>query len=664
MIEINHLSPRPVDDSFSAVMFRAILKKADRRRLLFTDAEYKTLLTYSNRLDDELQGKTWAFADIFESLYKKALIRADSILNRQLQKPFDFSTNESITTSRTETFSFATDLSALASRWSKYLKYQALDQLSDIVTEDTSGKTNLKAVITNAETTVRERIRITESKSLKKILNSPAGFSNEVMEMYLNAIAIGFDPHTNYFSPRRKEEFKEALSTQAFAFGLGLGENEKGDIIIDQLTPGGPAWKSGDINEGDQLLSLLWEGKEVIEMDGLTIEDAYEILDQSMNGRLVFKLRKADGTIKTVLLRKEKIENEENIVKGFVLKGEKKAGYILLPSFYASWENETGSSCANDVAKEIVKLKKENIDGLILDVRYNGGGSLGEAMEMIGIFIDEGPLMGQQQKTGKIVYLKDPNRGTIYNGPLVLMINGQSASASELLAAALQDYNRAVIVGSNSYGKATMQQMFSLDTFSKKPMMTNSDKDMLKITNGKLYRLTGETAQLNGVKPDVVLPDAFDAVDYRERFSPTALPADKIDKNNYYKPLPALPVAALSAQSGMRINKETDFSVIKKIIEMMKAEQVKTTTIPLKAEAFENWSKQHEKDLGIMKGHIAVSSKKFVAANHALDNILLTNNEYAKEINKSWLENIARDIYIQEAFLILSDLINLQSSKN
>src|SRR5688572_21233923 len=192
------------------------------------------------------------------------------------------------------------------------------------------------------------------------------------------------------------------------------------------------------------------------------------------------KFKKTDATIKTVFLRKEKIENEENIVRGFVLKGEKKIGYILLPGFYTEWENESGSSCANDVAKEIVKLKRENIEGLILDVRFNGGGSMGEAMELTGIFIDEGPLAGTKYRDGKVAFMKDPNRGQIYTGPMVLMVNGQSASASEMLAAALQDYNRAVIVGSNTFGKATMQQMMPLDTAQRNPLSGDHKSDIVK----------------------------------------------------------------------------------------------------------------------------------------------------------------------------------------
>ena len=665
MIELNHFSPRPVDDSFSIAMFRSLLKQADRRKLLFTDAEYKTLLTYSTGLDDELNGRGWKFFDVFESLYKRSLNRADSIVSKLLQKPFDFSVNESITTIKEETFNFSTDITALSARWSRYLKYKALNQLFDISSADSTGKTTLKTVIGQSEAKIRERIRMAESKALKRMLNDHTGFSDYVFQLYLDAIATGFDPHTNYFSQQGKEEFKAALSTEAISFGLALDENEKGQIVIDQLTPGGPAWKSGDLNEGDELLSLQWEGKEAVEMAGLTPQDAYEILEQSINDRLVLKSKKSDGTVQFVFLRKEKIENEENIVKGFVLKGEKKIGYILLPAFYTQWENETGSSCANDVAKEIVKLKRENIDALILDVRYNGGGSLGEAMEMAGIFIDEGPLMGQKQKTGKLIYLKDPNRGTMYSGPMALMVNGQSASATEILAAALQDYNRALIIGSNTFGKATMQQMMVLDTITNKPGSITNAKDIVKITVGKLYRLNGETAQLNGVSPDIVLPDAFDGLDYREKFFPFALASDRVAKNSYYKPLPALPGNELAGKSAERVNTNKEFSVIKKMAAGMKARREKSETIPLNADGFEQWAKQHELELDFLKGNTSSVSKKFTVDNHGLDKALLASNSgYAKEINNEWLRNIAEDIYIQETFFVLCDMINLQLPKN
>jgi carboxyl-terminal processing protease len=661
MIELNHYSPRAMDDSFSASVFRKMMNMADSRRLLFTASDYKALSALVLTLDDELQGKSWAFLDLFTQLYQKALSRGDSIIQKSLQKPFDFSVNETISSSRArDNFLFATDRVALENRWSRYLKFMILGRVYEASNADSAKKAEFKTALTTLEPGIREKIKQAELKTLKKITDHPGGFNTYVTDLYFNAIATSFDPHTNYFSPREKEVFQSNLSSEGFSFGLDLEENDNGEIYIERLAPGGPAWKSGELHKGDELLSLQWEGKEAVEVAGLTLEDVLEILDQSSRDRLVWKFRKTDGTVATVFMRKEKIDNEENVVKSFVLKGEKKIGYILLPGFYTEWGSETGSSCANDVAKEIVKLKKENIDGLILDVRFNGGGSISEAIDMIGIFIDAGPLAADKDRKGDQNTFKDPNRGTIYDGPLALMVNGQSASASEMLAAALQDYNRAVIAGSNTYGKATMQQMFALDTFSKRPATGLGNTDMVKITIRKLYRLSGMSAQLNGVKPDVVLPDAFDGLEFREKFQPNALSSDTAKKNNYYTPLKALPMSQLAEKSAARISANEDFAAIKKIVEIQQRDnQTVTRTVPLKWDGFEKWIKEQEKELELIEGK-GEPAKSFTVENHAQDKQLFQNNAYAKEVNETWLENLSGDIYLQEVYLIVTDLINLQ----
>jgi carboxyl-terminal processing protease len=661
MIELNHLSPRPVDDSFSNRFFTSIINRADERRLFFTDAEFKSLQAFSLKLDDELNGREWVFYNQFSAVYQQAIKRADSILLKLTAKPFDFTVNETVSTGKKDAFVFAADRPALIARWNRYLKFRALDALYDISSLDTSGKTGIKTVIAGNELRVREQLKKNEGRHLKRIQEHSTGVEGYIMELYLDALAGCFDPHTNYFSPQGKQEFQEQLSTEALSLGLDLDENEKGQITVDKLVPGGPAWKSGDLNKGDVLLSMHWEGKENKDLTGAGLQEAYEEMEKATDGKVIIKVQKADGTIKTTMLRKEKIQNEENVVKGFILEGEKKIGYILLPGFYTEWENETGSSCANDVAKEIVKLKKENIDGLILDVRYNGGGSVGEAMEMIGIFVDEGPEAGIKTKEPKLVYLKDPNRGTIYSGPMLLLVNGQSASASEMLAASLQDYNRAVIVGSPTFGKATMQQMFPLDTTIKKPTQHDLSRDMIKITTGKLYRLNGESAQKTGVLPDVVLPDAFDGIEYREKYKPNVLSSEPVAKNSYYKPLPVLPVADLAAKSAARIKADENFKDIQRIIALMIARRDKQETISLKTEEYEQWARQNDKELASLKGTGLASGKLFRTGNHAADKTSFTNNEYAREINLQWLDQIAEDIYIQEAFLVICDLIKLRT---
>ncbi len=661
MIELNHLSPRAVDDSFSNRLFTSIINRADERRLFFTDAEFKSLQAFSLKLDDELNSREWVFYNQFSALYQQAIKRADSILLKLTAKPFDFTVNETVSTGKKDAFVFAADRPALISRWNRYLKFRALDALYDISSLDTTGKTGIKTVLAGNELRVREQLKKNEGRQLKRILEHSTGLEGYIMELYLDALAGCYDPHTNYFSPQGKQEFQEQLSTEALSLGLDLDENEKGQVIVDKLSPGGPAWKSGDLNKGDVLLSMHWEGKESKDLTGAGLQEAYEEMEKATEGKVIIKVQKADGTIKTTMLRKEKIQNEDNVVKGFMLEGEKKIGYILLPGFYTEWENETGSSCANDVAKEIVKLKKENIDGLILDVRYNGGGSVGEAMEMIGIFVDEGPEAGIKTKEPKIVYLKDPNRGTIYSGPMLLLVNGQSASASEMLAASLQDYNRAVIAGSPTFGKATMQQMFPLDTTIKKPTQHDLSRDMIKITTGKLYRLNGESAQKTGVQPDVVLPDAFDGIEYREKFKPNVLSSEPVARNSYYKPLPALPVANLAAKSAARIKADENFKDIQRIIALMIARRDKQETISLKAEEYEQWARQNDKELTSLKGTGQASGKLFKTGNHTADKNSFVNNEYAREINQQWLEEIAEDIYIQEAFQVICDLIKLRT---
>ena len=662
-IELKHYSPRPVNDSFSMAIFKTVINSADRRRIFFTEPEFKQLLSFSLTLDDELNGKGWNFFDQFSALYKKALMRADTIADKTLQKPFDFTINETITSFKEDNFGFAADNAALKDRWSRRLKLRVMGRIYDEITGDSSKKITFKEALASKEAATREKLKQAEKKYIKKILDYPGGYTAFITELYLNAIATCFDPHTNYFSANTGEEFQAGLSTEALSFGIELDENDKGQVVIDKLVPGGPAWKSGELHEGDELQSLQWEGKEAVDMSNASLEEAYEMLDQSSQDKMLFKFKKTDGSTAIVLLKKEKLENEENIVKGFVLKGEKKIGYILLPGFYTEWENETGSGCANDVAKAIMRLKKENIEGLVLDVRYNGGGSMGEAMDMAGIFIDDGPLFVEKTKEGKQITLKDPNRGTIYDGPLALMVNGQSASASELLAAALQDYNRAVIVGSKTYGKATGQIVFSLDTNSTKAEPV-SKKDAAKITVGKLYRLTGATPQFSGVAPDVILPDAFDALEYREEFSKYALMPDSGKRNSYYKPLPALPVGELSRRSAARVIASAEFKEVKKIIEAeKKLYAMATRVIPLKWDEFEKWMKENDEEQDILGGE-DWTSKKFKVENHAGDKELFRNNAYAKEINDIWLLNIAGDLYIEEAFAVLLDLINLQKTTN
>ena len=443
-------------------------------------------------------------------------------------------------------------------------------------------------------------------------------------------------------------------------YGFGMKETDEGDFVIISVVPGSPAWNCGSIHVNDKLLTIKPGNDSAINMNH-TSRNELDSAFADDKQQLELTIQSADGKISTVKLQKELINNEENIVKGYILEQEsKKTGYISLPSFYTGWDDDEGSSCANDVAKEIVKLKKDRIDALLIDLRYNGGGSVQEAIELAGIFIDAGPLSLEKDKDGKVVILKDPARGTIYDGPLGVMINGQSASASELVAGTLQDYNRAVIIGSNSFGKATMQAVLPMDTTLILEKATgnesyNEKNGFVKITLGKLYRITGNTNQLNGVSPDVVLPDAIQSLDYTERSMPFAMPSDTVMKHVVYTPLKPLAIAQLAAQSKQRVAASAYFNEVNKLALALKSDN-ENQTIPLQWDAYLRWRDEQNMDLIQNEKN---NTPLFTVANSAFDNKLLELDAYQKEMSSHVKKEIMKDAYIEEAVRIMADFMRL-----
>jgi carboxyl-terminal processing protease len=362
-------------------------------------------------------------------------------------------------------------------------------------------------------------------------------------------------------------------------------------------------------------------------------------------------VRKKNGQLEKVTLQKRKLENDENIVKSFVLKGAKNIGYITLPSFYTRWEDEGGSKCAYDVAKEIVKLKRDSITGLILDLRYNGGGSMQEAIEMAGIFIDEGAICQFNEKGEKLVTLKDINRGVIYNGPLVILVNGYSASASELLAASLQDYNRALIVGSRTHGKGTSQQIYPLENKAA-TVISSSGNAFVKLTGGKFYRVTGKSSQFYGVLPDIQIANPFDELGDYESKIPFALKPDTVGSYKYFKPMKELPKNGLQEKSTLRVSGNSKFKSIQ-----MQAQQIRQERGGKTLLTWEAVEKRIKEGYGFGQAK-PESSAGYMVLNNNADGKFFATNDVAKDINKSWRERIAADPYIEESFFILLDLIN------
>ncbi len=636
MVEQNHIAPRAVDDQFSADFLDQFLTHLDPNQLYFTQTDIDGFNPYRTTLDEELNNKGWSFFPHFLVVYKKRLQQADSLIVQLAQKPFDFSVAEQFNTST----SYARNEGELKSRWNQFLKHKVLSGLSVVAENQLHQKGNIKKEeVLLKEPEIRTKVRSRYRQKIKNILENPSSFEQHCAHTFLSTLTICFDPHTNFFTIKGMKDFETSLNTEGYYFGFSLADNDKQEIVINNLMPGSAAWKSGQLNKDDVVLQIQWEGQEPIDLTASTAADADEMIDESKKMKIILTVRKPNGVVTNVPLEKEKVENDDQHVKSFILTGKRKIGYIYLPGFYTKWDQEGGSSCAADMAKEIVKLKKDGIEGIILDVRFNGGGSMQEAIELAGIFIEEGPLCQFKARDGKVSTLKDVNRGTIWDGPLLLLINGQSASASELVAAVLQDYNRAIIAGSVTHGKGTGQQILPVDTHG-----------FIKITNGRLYRVTGQTVQGSGVQPDVVLPDVFNKEEWHESYLPFYLKPDTVKRNAYYKPLPPLALNAVKQSSAARIKSNEKFAMLN---EWGKSYNEENRPVSLKWE-------EREKKL-ISQFNQEQKQKNILTQNTTA--FTVNNHSFAKEaaaspsMNALWLERLMQDAYVEECFQILSDFI-------
>jgi carboxyl-terminal processing protease len=618
------------------------------------------LSAFKDKIDDDLTGTTWNFLPAITERYKKSLLRCEAIITRHTKVPFDLSKKDLFIS---DTAWAENDVASVA-LWHKNLKYETLDELIQLQKRTPEIKDS--EFLTKKEPDARQRVERNSLRMIHRILNHASGYENHVATQFLQSVSLAFDPHSSYLSLAQMENFLASLSTEGYYFGINVDENERGEIVVSQLTPGGPAWKSGEVHAGDVIEQIRWEGSEWIEVDGMTQDEFDNLLEESIRNSIEFGLKETGGIEKTVRLRKEKMSAEENRVKSFILEGEKRIGYVSLPGFYTDWGDEEGSRCANDVAKEILKLKKENIDGLVLDVRYNRGGSLKEAVAMAGIFIDAGPMGVLKVKGGTTQSEKDVNRGTVYDGPLLLMVNGLSASASEFLAAALQDYHRGIIVGSRTYGKATGQEVFSLEPDEKNTSASAGKKlgwGYTTITTLKIYRVTGKTAQKRGVTPDIMLPDLYDFIEFREENLEDALTSDSISRKIYYTPLGLLPVCELKERSQVRIAKNNAFQTTIQCSKALGGLATKLDSVSLNWADYRKMITEEGKQFKSLKEITGNPTNAFKVNNHVFDQERMKRDEYIRQVNEVWAKNLVRDISLEEAFFIICDYITGPTTK-
>jgi carboxyl-terminal processing protease len=546
MAEIYHVQPRPVDRQFSSDLYIQMLRSLDADRIYFSGNDIRELSSWQFSLDGQLLSRKDEFLKLLITIYSKKINQTDSIMEELSRSKIDLNLNETYTIAEDSNFAASDALRKI--KLYKLVKRNIIETLVDIYEQDSSKK---NIPVSSLEPNARKKVCHAFKRDIQRIRLNKDGLSGFVCNAWCESVASCYDPHTEFFSPSKKEEFQGELGDKQLQFGFSIGEG-KDATEITRLKPGSPAYRSGMIHEGDQILSLQWEGNEEVDVSDATTDEVNAFISGDHGESLTLTLKKSDGATRKVTLRREKaaLDDDNSKVRSFILQGDHRVGFISLPAFYTDWNGEEGGNngCADDVAKEIIKLKKEKIEGLILDLRYNGGGSMLEAIALAGIFIDAGPVGMTRDKEGRIYTMKDASRGSVYDGPLILLINGFTASASEMLAGTLQDYHRALIVGSPSFGKATAQVVLPLDTlFDEKHQERMKTADnFIKITVERLFRVNGTSAQQTGVIPDIFLPDFSETQMEREKSLPFSLQNISIEPNKYYHPYPPIQMATLN----------------------------------------------------------------------------------------------------------------------
>ncbi|MFM9909056.1 MAG: carboxy terminal-processing peptidase, partial [Chitinophagaceae bacterium] len=470
---------------------------------------------------------------------------------------------------------------------------------------------------------------------------------------YLNIITETMDPHSTFFPPVDKRYFTEQMSGKFFGIGASLKE-EEGTIKIGTLLSGSPAWKSGQVQVGDIVLKVAQGSAEPIDLTGFITEDAVKIIRGKKGTEVRLTLKKNDGAIKVVSLIRDEIVQDETFARSAVINTLKgRIGFIYLPEFYADFDDPKGPRCSEDVRKEIIKLKEQKVDGIVMDLRNNGGGSLYDVVQMVGLFIEGGPIVQVKDRDGKPQIYFDRDKSVLYDGPLAVMVNEFSASASEIFAAAIQDYNRGVIIGTSTYGKGTVQRNIGLDKIVGF-VEPNSDLGTIKLTLQKFYRINGGSTQLRGVSSDINLPDLFEFSKYREKDNPEALPWDEIQKADYTNWKYSINLDPIKKASIDRIKQGNSFATIQKYAQWRAEQDDKIA--PLSLKKYQEEQKQIKNSVKQIESSIKLTTELEVSA--LPEDLKKFEYDAGKlERFKEWIKRLRTDIYLDESVNVINDMI-------
>lgn len=659
MLTQAHYSPQDINDDFSKKIFKKYIDDLDPEKTMFLKSDVADLSKkYETRIDDEIKGAQVEFFLNTGKLFNNRMEQASVYVNDFLSKPFDFTINEEIVTNP-DKLNYASSEAEVKDRWRKKIKLLVLERYVDLLDtrEKNKGKADF-AVKTDAELEkeAREKTKKITDRMFERFRFK---FSDDdKFNVFVNAITTTMDPHSEFFPPVDKRYFDEEMSGRFFGIGASL-QYDEGNIKVSSILTGSPAFKSGELQPGDIIQKVGQGNAEPVDLTGFVVTDAVKIIRGKKGTEVKLTVKKTDGTIKVISLIRDEIVQDETFARSAIVKnGNSKIGYIFLPEFYADFDNPNGNRSYIDVAKEVMKLKDQKVDGIVIDLRNNGGGSLYDVVQMAGLFIEDGPIVQVKERDNKPSVLKDKDRQVLYSGPLAVMVNEFSASASEIFAAAIQDYGRGVIIGSTStYGKGTVQRNIGLDPetgFS----MSNSELGTVKLTLQKFYRINGGSTQLKGVNSDIVLPDQMELLKVREKDDPDALPWDEINKSPYATWNAGYDLKTIQQLSSQRVDNDSAFRLIRQNTTWLADQNDKGSSLQL-----DKYRKQQKEIRARIQQNQALIKLKDSINVAALPN---EENRWANDQAKQdrfnqWLKNLSKDIYLDQAVKVVGDIINQQN---
>jgi len=653
VLEQGHFNPKVINDEFSENVFQDYLNQIDPFKRYFYQSDINEFEAYKDKIDDQIIEYDVDFFNITHERLLQRINESKEIYKEILAQPFNYSIDEDFNTDY-ENADYVKSKKDMKERWRKQLKFSAIANYHDLVLEQ-EKESNIKDKVIKSDTGLEQEARDAALRSLDELYDFMDDRERkDWFAVYINAIVEEFDPHTFYFAPEDKDRFDVAMSGNYEGIGARL-QKRMDNIIINEVISGGPAWRQNKLEVGDIILKVRQEKEEeAVNVVGMRLNDAIKFIKGPKGTKVILTLKKVDGTIEDLAIPRDIVELEETYAKSStVIKNDKTFGVINLPRFYVDFEDYKKRNAASDIKKEIERLKEEGMEGLVLDLRNNGGGSLPVVVDMVGLFIKDGPVVQVKTVGEPKEVLSDRDRSIVWDGPLVILVNELSASASEILAAAMQDYKRAIVIGSKqTYGKGTVQNVLDLNRMVRNN--TSGDMGALKFTTQKYYRINGGSTQLEGVKSDVVVPDRYSYIDIGERDQDNPLAWDKIDAANYNLWNSYFDYDATIKKSKERMANSEQLKLIDENAHWIK--KIRDGNIySLNYKAYKSKLDHNEEEaqrfekLADYQTNLTFKSLPYEVTLTAQDSVL-------KQKRKRWHTSLSKDVYVEEALNVLSDL--------